>query len=151
MKQAGFAAGTVLGAGGLMQMLTASVAAMPTTVAAPVITLQAGGDALAAAKALIGASTAQVSTWDGPTDGPPAQKDKFVVYPSQDQRCFDAADVGTLPHIGPEGRAPGGAGTVPKRLPRCSDPGSGHRSRPGHRRGWRSYGQPYDPPSPYTC
>ena len=93
LKQAGFAAGTVLGAGGLMQMLTASVAAMPTTVAAPLITAQAG-DALAAAKALIGASTAQVATWDGPTDGPRAQPGKFIVYPSQDQRNGGALGVG---------------------------------------------------------
>src|SRR6476661_782446 len=85
LKQAGFAAGTVLGAGGLMQMLTTSVGAMPTTVAARVITAQAN-DALEAAKALVSASTAQVSTWDGPTDGPKAQPGKFIVYPSQDQR-----------------------------------------------------------------
>jgi ribose transport system substrate-binding protein len=94
LKKAGLAAGTVLGAGGLLQILTASAAAMPTTVAAPVISAQAGGDALAAAKALIGSSTAPVATWDGPTDGPKAQASKFVVYPSQDQRNGGALGVG---------------------------------------------------------
>jgi ribose transport system substrate-binding protein len=94
LKQAGFTAGTVLSVGGLMQVLSASAAAMPTTVAAPVITAQAGADALAAAKALVGASTSQVATWDGPTDGPKAQKGKFIVYPSQDQRNGGALGVG---------------------------------------------------------
>src|SRR5450631_978761 len=94
LKQAGFTAGTVLSVGGLMQVLSASAAAMPTTVAAPVITAQAGADALAAAKALVGASTSQVATWDGPTDGPKAQQGKFIVYPSQDQRNGGALGVG---------------------------------------------------------
>src|SRR5438067_2902364 len=94
LTQAGFTAGTVLSVGGLMQVLSASAAAQPLRVAAPVITAQAGGDALDAAKALIAASTAPVTTWDGPTDGPKAQPGKFIVYPSQDQRNGGALGVG---------------------------------------------------------
>src|SRR5439155_6837327 len=92
--QAGFTAGTVLSVGGLMQVLGASATAQPLTLAAPVISAQAGGEALAAAKALIAASTAPVTTWDGPTDGPAAQPGKFIVYPSQDQRNGGALGVG---------------------------------------------------------
>jgi ribose transport system substrate-binding protein len=94
LRRAGFTAGTVLSAGSLMQLLSASAAAEPVTVAAPVIAAQAGGDALAAANALIAASTAHVTTWDGPTDGPKAQPGKFIVYPSQDQRNGGALGVG---------------------------------------------------------
>ena len=94
LRQAGFTAGTALSVGGLMQLLSASAGAQPLTVAAPVITAQAAGDALAAAKALIAASTAPVTTWDGPTDGPTAQPGKFIVYPSQDQRNGGALGVG---------------------------------------------------------
>ena len=94
LRRAGFTAGTVLSVGSLMQLLSASAAAEPVTVAAPVIAAQAGGDALAAAKALIAASTAHVTTWDGPTDGPKAQPGKFIVYPSQDQRNGGALGVG---------------------------------------------------------
>ncbi len=94
LTQAGFAAGTVLSAGGLAQLLSTPVGAQPITVAAPVITAQAGGEALAAAQALIAASTAPVTTWDGPADGPKAQPGKFIVYPSQDQRNGGALGVG---------------------------------------------------------
>jgi len=94
LRQVGFAAGTALSAGGLMQLVSASAAAQPTTLAAPVISAQAGGDVLAAAKALIAASTAPVTNWDGPTDGPSAQSGKFIVYPSQDQRNGGALGVG---------------------------------------------------------
>jgi ribose transport system substrate-binding protein len=94
LRQAGFTAGTALSVGGLMHVLSGASAAQPVTVAAPVITAQAGGDALAAAQALIAASTAPVTTWDGPTDGPTAQQGKFIVYPSQDQRNGGALGVG---------------------------------------------------------
>jgi ribose transport system substrate-binding protein len=94
LRRAGLTAGTALSAGSLMQLLSASAAAEPVPVAAPVIAAQAGGDALAAAKALIAASTAHVTTWDGPTDGPKAQSGKFIVYPSQDQRNGGALGVG---------------------------------------------------------
>jgi ribose transport system substrate-binding protein len=93
LRRAGLAAGAGLGAGSLMQLLNASAVASRNT-AAPVITAQTGGDALAAAKALIAASTAPVTTWDGPTSGPPAQAGKFIVYPSQDQRNGGALGVG---------------------------------------------------------
>jgi ribose transport system substrate-binding protein len=94
LRRAGFTAGTVLSAGSLIQLLSASADALPTRVAAPVITAQASGDALAAAQALIAASTAPVTTWDGPTSGPKAQPGKFIVYPSQDQRNGGALGVG---------------------------------------------------------
>jgi ribose transport system substrate-binding protein len=93
LRQAGFAAGTVLSAGTLMQLLSASAGAQPITVAAPVLTAQVN-EGLAAAQALIAASTAPVTTWDGPTDGPNAQTGKFIVYPSQDQRNGGALGVG---------------------------------------------------------
>jgi ribose transport system substrate-binding protein len=89
LRRAGFTAGMALSVGGLTQLLGTSAAA-----AAPVLASQPSGDALAAAKALIAASTAHVTTWDGPTSGPPAQKGKFVVYPSQDQRNGGALGVG---------------------------------------------------------
>jgi ribose transport system substrate-binding protein len=94
LKQAGFAAGTVLGVGSLMQLLGASAVAQPITVAAPVSFGQVGNEGLAAAQALIAASTAPVTNWDGPTDGPTAQGTKFIVYPSQDQRNGGALGVG---------------------------------------------------------
>jgi len=94
LRRATFTAGTVLSVGGLTHLLSASAAALPSTVAAPVIAAQEGGDALAAAQALIAASTAPVTTWDGPVDGPTAQSGKFIVYPSQDQRNGGALGVG---------------------------------------------------------
>ena len=67
--------------------------AQPITVAAPLLRAQVN-EGLAAAQALIAASTAPVTTWDGPTDGPTAQQGKFIVYPSQDQRNGGALGVG---------------------------------------------------------
>jgi ribose transport system substrate-binding protein len=93
LRRAGFTAGTVLSAGTLMQVLGVPAAASPL-VAPGVIMAQTGGDPLAAAKALIAASTAPVATWDGPTSGPSAQAGKFIVYPSQDQRNGGALGVG---------------------------------------------------------
>jgi ribose transport system substrate-binding protein len=84
----------VLSVGGLTHLLSASAAALPSTTTAAVISAQAGGDALAQAQALIANSTAPVTTWDGPTDGPKAQSGKFVVYPSQDQTNGGALGVG---------------------------------------------------------
>jgi ribose transport system substrate-binding protein len=78
----------------LTHLLSASAAALPSTTTAAVISAQAGGDALAQAQALIANSTAPVTTWDGPTDGPKAQSGKFVVYPSQDQTNGGALGVG---------------------------------------------------------
>jgi len=94
LRQAAFTFGAALGAGGLTQLLSASAAAQPITIAAPVVAAQTGGDALAEAQALVASSTAPVTTWDGPTDGPAAQPGKFIVYPSQDQRNGGALGVG---------------------------------------------------------
>jgi ribose transport system substrate-binding protein len=94
LRQTVFTAGTALSVGGLSHLLSASAAARTVTLAAPVITAQTGGDALAAAQALVASSTAPVTTWDGPTEGPPAQPGKFIVYPSQDQRNGGALGVG---------------------------------------------------------
>ncbi len=94
LRRAAFTAGTAFGVGTLVNMLGVStVSAAPLTTAG-VLTAQTGGDALQAAKDLIAASTAHVTTWDGPTDGPKAQPGKFIVYPSQDQRNGGALGVG---------------------------------------------------------
>jgi ribose transport system substrate-binding protein len=93
LRRAGLAAGTALGAGSLVQLLSTSALAAQY-VAAPVIAAQSSNDALDAAKALIAASTAHVTTWDGPTSGPAKQAGKFIVYPSQDQRNGGALGVG---------------------------------------------------------
>src|SRR4051794_17745258 len=93
LKQAAFTVGTAMGVGSLTQLLSASAAAQPITIAAPIITAQTN-DALAQAQALVASSTAPVTTWDGPTDGPPGQRGKFIVYPSQDQRNGGALGVG---------------------------------------------------------
>lgn len=87
-------AGTAVSVGSSIQLLSARAAAS-VGAASPVVGAQeAGGDALAAAKALIASSTAPVSTWDGPTTGPAAQPGKLIVYPSQDQRNGGALGVG---------------------------------------------------------
>src|SRR5438128_562516 len=75
LRRAGFTVGTVLGVGGLMQVLGAPAMAAPPLIASRALAAQA--DALAAAKALIAASTAPVAGWDGPTNGPKAQPGKF--------------------------------------------------------------------------
>src|SRR5579864_811985 len=93
LKRAGLAAGATFGAGSLVQLLSSSALAA-TNVAATLVTAQQGGDPLAAAQALVAASTSHVTTWDGPTSGPPAQPGKFIVYPSQDQRNGGALGVG---------------------------------------------------------
>src|SRR5205823_3106278 len=89
-----FTAGTALSLGGLTQALTASAWANPMLAAPRLLAAQQESDGLILARALIAASTAPVSTWDGPTDGPPAQRGKFIVYPSQDQRNGGALGVG---------------------------------------------------------
>jgi ribose transport system substrate-binding protein len=49
---------------------------------------------LASSKAAVAAATSPVTAWDGPTTGPKAQKNKFVVYVSEDQNNAGAAGVG---------------------------------------------------------
>jgi ribose transport system substrate-binding protein len=88
LNRVGLGIGGAVGAGSLMQLLGSPAFAAPAVIA------QTGGDALAAAKALVAASTAHVTEWDGPTSGPPAQTGKFIVYPSQDQRNGGALGVG---------------------------------------------------------
>jgi ribose transport system substrate-binding protein len=87
LKRAGLTAGTALSACPLMQLLSGPIAAQ---VPVP----PAGDPALQAARTLVAASTAHVTTWDGPTSGPKAQPGKFIVYPSQDQRNGGALGVG---------------------------------------------------------
>jgi len=94
LRQAAFTAGTALSLGGITQVLAASAGAHPLTTAARAITTQQANDGLILAQALIAASTAPVTSWDGPTDGPAAQPGKFIVYPSQDQRNGGALGVG---------------------------------------------------------
>jgi ribose transport system substrate-binding protein len=63
--------------------------------AAPrLLAAQQESEGLILARALVAASTAPVTAWDGPTEGPPAQPGKFIVYPSQDQRNGGALGVG---------------------------------------------------------
>src|SRR4051812_25643315 len=49
---------------------------------------------MADAKAYIETVTAPVTEWTGPTTGPKAQKDKLVIYVSDDQRNGGAKGVG---------------------------------------------------------
>lgn len=49
---------------------------------------------LAVSRAAVAAATANVTTWGGPTTGPKAQKNKFIVYVSEDQTNAGAAGVG---------------------------------------------------------
>jgi ribose transport system substrate-binding protein len=93
LRQAAFTAGTALSLGGLTQLLSATAAAHP--MGAPrVLAAQQESEGLILARALVTASTAPVTTWDGPTEGPLAQAGKFIVYPSQDQRNGGALGVG---------------------------------------------------------
>jgi ribose transport system substrate-binding protein len=49
---------------------------------------------LAVSKAAVAAATGDVTFWGGPTTGPKAQKNKFIVYVSEDQSNAGAAGVG---------------------------------------------------------
>src|SRR5450755_1498487 len=71
--------------------LAALAALIAGTAAGPV---QAAADAVAAAKAALAKAAAPARTWDGPTSGPKAQANKFVVYVSTDQKNGGALGVG---------------------------------------------------------
>jgi ribose transport system substrate-binding protein len=89
---------------GCLALLVASAAFsfgtlfLPTPAAAQDASPAAGatptGDIVATAKERVAKATAHVTTWDGPTTGPAAQKEKTIVYVSTDQRNGGAAGVG---------------------------------------------------------